>query len=1147
MKNNKIYIGDTPVKYSDENVQGETTLINGQHYYKISNYHQMPPFFMSIVSNSDLWMFLSSNGALTAGRTNPDHALFPYYTDDRIHDSHDITGNKTIIFVGKSDKIYLWEPFSSNCHGVYQIDRNIYKNILGNHVIFEETNRDLNITFRYGWNNCDEYGFIKKSQIINNNKEPVEINVCDGLQNILPSGIDKRFQLEYSTLADGYKKSELFPETNIGLYMLSSIPVDRAEPNEALMTSVVWSIGIPNASILLSSTQLDLFRKTTEVVQEHNIRARRGSYFVQSSFTLDAHQEKGWDIIADIDKTQSQISALAHSLINDKNGAKKIDKAIAKSNQGLLEKISKADGIQLTNNSLNNFRHSANTLFNIMRGGLFEDNYLIDKHDFLSFLKQANKTKYATYKSLLNQLPDEVYLVDITTIGNQDIERHCFEYLPLSFSRCHGDPSRPWNNFSIDIKDQQGNKTFEYQGNWRDIFQNWEALTLSFPDYIESMITKFVNASTADGYNPSRVVRDGFDWDTLDPDDAWTYIGYWGDHQIIYLLKLLEGSHKYHPGKLLSLLNKEIYTYANIPYKIKPYSEIIEDHYNTVDFDFELNQRINKRVEKIGTDGKLIQDQNGNIYHVSLLEKLLVPALVKFSNYIPQAGIWMNTQRPEWNDANNALVGNGTSMVTLYYLRRYIIFLQEVLEGADLDRVSISNEVCEFFYNITEGLQSFHSVLSKTISDQDRKNFTDVLSTAGSEYRANIYSNGFSGEKSLLSILEIKKFLEISLIHIDHSIQSNEREDHLFNAYNLIRFDKNDGISIRYLYEMLEGQVSVLSSKFLKPEKAVVLLRALRSSSLYREDQQSYLLYPNRRLPHFIEKNIIPNKLANKSKILKQLIRDKRKDFIEIDIEGKIHFNSQFRNSRILKDALDQLDVYTEKDIQTVLNIYEEIFDHQSFTGRSGTFFKYEGLGSIYWHMVSKLLLAVNEIYYTAISTQIDQKTIDELKTIYYEIKEGIGIHKNPALYGAFPTDPYSHTPAHCGAQQPGLTGQVKEDYIARFGELGVNVKNGCVSFKPDLLKQSEFITKRDDFIFYNIKGDKTTIPLEKNSMAFTYIQIPIIYTLSDEDQITITLKNDERKTINGSELKPDISRYIFNRTGEITKIEVSIDHTLIN
>ena len=106
--------------------------------------------------------------------------------------------------------------------------------------------------------------------------------------------------------------------------MLSSIPIDRAEPFEALMTSVVWSTGIPNASILLSSTQLDFFRKTTEVVQEHNIRARRGAYFVQSSFTLDADQEKGWIIIADIDRTQSQISALARSIINEKYLAKKL-------------------------------------------------------------------------------------------------------------------------------------------------------------------------------------------------------------------------------------------------------------------------------------------------------------------------------------------------------------------------------------------------------------------------------------------------------------------------------------------------------------------------------------------------------------------------------------------------------------------------------------------------------------------------------------------------------------------------------------------------------------------------------------------------------------------------------------------------------
>ena len=41
-----------------------------------------------------------------------------------------------------------------------------------------------------------------------------------------------------------------------------------------------------------------------------------------------------------------------------------------------------------------------------------------------------------------------------------------------------------------------------------------------------------------------------------------------------------------------------------------------------------------------------------------------------------------------------------------------------------------------------------------------------------------------------------------------------------------------------------------------------------------------------------------------------------------------------------------------------MLDLFERLFDHESFTGRSGTFFGYEGLGCIYWHMVSKLRLA---------------------------------------------------------------------------------------------------------------------------------------------------------------------------------------------
>ena len=67
-------------------VKGELVTLANESYYKISNSHTMRPFFMTIVSDSNHWMFISSNGGLTAGRKNAEYALFPYYTDDKITD-----------------------------------------------------------------------------------------------------------------------------------------------------------------------------------------------------------------------------------------------------------------------------------------------------------------------------------------------------------------------------------------------------------------------------------------------------------------------------------------------------------------------------------------------------------------------------------------------------------------------------------------------------------------------------------------------------------------------------------------------------------------------------------------------------------------------------------------------------------------------------------------------------------------------------------------------------------------------------------------------------------------------------------------------------------------------------------------------------
>ena len=96
MDKRSFFIGDTKIKINNSPVIGKFIDVDGEQFYKIEDYNNMPAFFMNIVSDSDHWMFISSNGALTAGRKNPDNALFPYYADDKITDSPDNTGNKTI-------------------------------------------------------------------------------------------------------------------------------------------------------------------------------------------------------------------------------------------------------------------------------------------------------------------------------------------------------------------------------------------------------------------------------------------------------------------------------------------------------------------------------------------------------------------------------------------------------------------------------------------------------------------------------------------------------------------------------------------------------------------------------------------------------------------------------------------------------------------------------------------------------------------------------------------------------------------------------------------------------------------------------------------------------------------------------------------
>ena len=346
---------------------------------------------------------------------------------------------------------------------------------------------------------------------------------------------------------------------------------------------------------------------------------------------------------------------------------------------------------------------------------------------------------------------------------------------------------------------------------------------------------------------------------------------------------------------------------------------------------------------------------------------------------------------------------------------------------------------------------------------------------------------------------------------------------------------------------MLEGQVAVLSSGAISPRDACTLLDALFESDIYRPDQHSFMLYPDRTLPGFFDKNRIEQQDVLAIPLLARMVASGDDRIVAQDVDGTYRFNADLSNAGDLEKRLDLLERDHGDEVEAarpaVLRLYEKVFNHRAFTGRSGGMFGFEGLGCIYWHMVSKLLLAIQENFFAAADAGADEATCSRLAGLYYAVRDGIGFNKTPSEYGAFPMDPYSHTPKHAGAQQPGMTGQVKEEVLTRFGELGVRVRNGAVHFEPGLLRPLEFSAEPREFRYLDVKGEWQDLQLPAASLAFTWCQVPIVYRLDEtaKPSLSLTYEYGMTEAMEALVLQDSISTELFLRSGRIQQITVNV------
>jgi hypothetical protein len=121
------------------------------------------------------------------------------------------------------------------------------------------------------------------------------------------------------------------------------------------------------------------------------------------------------------------------------------------------------------------------------------------------------------------------------------------------------------------------------------------------------------------------------------------------------------------------------------------------------------------------------------------------------------------------------------------------------------------------------------------------------------------------------------------------------------------------------------------------------------------------------------------------------------------------------------------------------------------------------------------------------------------------------------------------------------MTGQVKEEILTRWGELGIRVHDGKINFRPRLLSGFDFLAGPASLSYVDTGGRPRALPLEAGSLGFTFCQVPVVYIPGDRDRIVVETEDGTEADVDGGTLPEEIAGEIFRRTGKIKQITVRL------
>ena len=310
------------------------------------------------------------------------------------------------------------------------------------------------------------------------------------------------------------------------------------------------------------------------------------------------------------------------------------------------------------------------------------------------------------------------------------------------------------------------------------------------------------------------------------------------------------------------------------------------------------------------------------------------------------------------------------------------------------------------------------------------------------------------------------------------------------------------------------------------------------------------MLYPERKLPGFLAENVVPEAKVEadaaaegscwRGEPVRSRARCRRASTASTA-------NSRMRDdlAAVLDDLANRTNVVRRGGARPdrVLDLFEEVFQHKSYTGRSGCHVR-----------VRRPRLHLLAHGRQAAAGRSGNRSAGRARRpargrpgrsgrMYFRIRAGLGYEKTVAEYGAFPTDPYSHTPPGgrsqaAGHDRPGERGNPHPVRRTRRARATM----ALVGFRPVLLRRvsSWWKAKNSGILMWTARIVRM-VSFRGQPGLHLLPGAGDLRNRRGERWIKIDFHGRTIAEIAGDMLDAELSGKLFARSGRIERIQVGI------